>query len=102
LIFSAEGGFDIPAGLNPVTQLHEQEMVLPKEQANTIRSLGHATDAASGGGDTHFNHHGDNHFHIDGSGDPSNTAEEVMKHLGNAYRAGRHLTDPNARRIFSR
>lgn len=41
---SARGGFDIPAGLNPVTQLHEEEMVLPKEQANVIR------DMANGGG----------------------------------------------------
>lgn len=41
---SARNGFDIPAGLNPVTQLHEEEMVLPKEQANVIR------DMANGGG----------------------------------------------------
>lgn len=26
---SARGGYDIPAGVNPVTQLHEEEMVLP-------------------------------------------------------------------------
>lgn len=39
-IASAEGGFDIPKGVNPLTQLHEQEMVLPKEHANTIRDLG--------------------------------------------------------------
>lgn len=43
-IASAEGGYDIPAGVNPVTQLHEQEMVLPKAQANAIR------DMADGGG----------------------------------------------------
>jgi len=36
---SAEGGFDIPAGVNPVTQLHEKEMVLPKAQAEVIRNL---------------------------------------------------------------
>jgi lambda family phage tail tape measure protein len=38
-IASAEGGYDIPAGVNPMTQLHEQEMVLPKQQANVIRDL---------------------------------------------------------------
>lgn len=43
---SAAGGYDIPAGLNPMTQLHEEEMVLPKEYANTIRGL-----AAGQGGD---------------------------------------------------
>lgn len=44
-IASARGGYDIPAGINPVTQLHEQEMVLPKEQADAIRNL-----AAGGSG----------------------------------------------------
>ena len=29
-IASAEGGFDVPRGLNPVTQLHQEEMVLPR------------------------------------------------------------------------
>lgn len=38
-IKSARGGYDIPAGVNPMVQLHEQEMVLPKEQANTIRNM---------------------------------------------------------------
>jgi hypothetical protein len=41
---SARGGYDIPSGVNPVTQLHEEEMVLPKEQANAVR------DMANGGG----------------------------------------------------
>lgn len=36
---SAAGGWDIPAGLNPMTQLHEREMILPAEHADTIRSL---------------------------------------------------------------
>jgi len=38
-VASAEGGYDIPAGVNPMTQLHEQEMVLPKPQANVIRDM---------------------------------------------------------------
>ena len=38
-VFSAASGFDIPAGLNPMTQLHSREMVLPEEHADTIRSL---------------------------------------------------------------
>lgn len=42
---SAEGGYDIPAGKNPMAQLHEKEMVLPKAQADVIRGL-----AANGGG----------------------------------------------------
>ncbi|MBF0460592.1 MAG: hypothetical protein HQL87_04270, partial [Magnetococcales bacterium] len=46
-ILSAAGGFDVPAGINPVTQLHEREMVLPKAQAEVIRSL--AANGAGGG-----------------------------------------------------
>lgn len=49
---SAEGGFDIPAGVNPLTQLHEKEMVLPAEHAETIRNMG-----GGGGGDTHVHVH---------------------------------------------
>ena len=37
---SASGGYDIPAGVNPLTQLHQREMVLPAEHADTIRGLG--------------------------------------------------------------
>lgn len=46
-IRSAAGGYDIPAGLNPITQLHAQEMVLPKEYANVIRGM--AEGDGSGG-----------------------------------------------------
>lgn len=58
-IKSARGGYDIPSGVNPVTQLHEDEMVLPSQHANTIREMGKAmrsgasfgaTAAAEGGG----------------------------------------------------
>lgn len=51
-IKSARGGYDIPAGVNPVTQLHEEEMVLPKQHANTIRALGKnlSSDGGIGGG----------------------------------------------------
>jgi hypothetical protein len=50
-IKSAAGGFDIPSGMNPFTQLHSQEMVLPAELANKIRGM---TD---GGGETHIHIH---------------------------------------------
>lgn len=38
-IKSAAGGYDIPAGINPVTRLHASEMVLPAEHAETIRRM---------------------------------------------------------------
>lgn len=53
---SAAKGYDIPAGTNPLTQLHEREMVLPADLADKVRnSTGsgevhlhvHATDAQS-------------------------------------------------------
>lgn len=55
-MFSAKGGFDIPAGVNPVTQLHEREMVLPAEYADTIRSMaGGASMAGAGGVNVNIN-----------------------------------------------
>lgn len=47
--FRAAGGFDIPSGMNPVTQLHEKEMVLPAQYADVIRGLAN-NGGASGGG----------------------------------------------------
>ena len=43
-VASAAGGFDIPAGANPVTQLHAREMVLPASLAEPLR------DSLAGGG----------------------------------------------------
>jgi len=54
MIPSAAGGFDIPAGVNPLTQLHEKEMVLPKEHAEAIRNM---TGGSSGGGSQHLHIH---------------------------------------------
>lgn len=52
-IASASGGYDIPAGVNPMTQLHQKEMVLPAKHADTIRALGE-NGGAGGGGDIHL------------------------------------------------
>ena len=38
-VASAEGGYDIPAGVAPLTQLHEREMVLPAKHADVIRAI---------------------------------------------------------------
>lgn len=46
---SGAGGFDIPVGVNPVTQLHEKEMVLPSRYADVIRGLA-GNGGASGSG----------------------------------------------------
>jgi TP901 family phage tail tape measure protein len=52
-VHSAARGYDIPAGVNPMTQLHAQEMVLPAELANRIRGI----TSGGGGGETHFHVH---------------------------------------------
>jgi hypothetical protein len=46
---SAAGGYDIPSGVNPVAQLHQQEMVLPKDLANRVRGM-----TGGGGGNTYI------------------------------------------------
>jgi hypothetical protein len=59
-IASAAGGYDIPAGLNPLAQLHAQEMVLPATLANPMRSL-LTNYAGANGGDAASA--GDSHVH---------------------------------------
>lgn len=51
---AAAGGFDIPAGVNPVTQLHQEEMVLPANIANPLRD---AIDDGALGGAQHIHLH---------------------------------------------
>jgi hypothetical protein len=46
---SARGGWDIPAGVNPITQLHEREMVLPQGPADVIRGLAEQGGAGRAG-----------------------------------------------------
>lgn len=46
---AAAQGYDVPIGVNPVTQLHQQEMVLPAELADVVRGMA-GSGARSGGG----------------------------------------------------
>lgn len=53
---SAAGGFDIPAGVNPVVQTHAKEMILPAKYADVIRSMAEGSGGSggsAGGGDTY-------------------------------------------------
>lgn len=54
---SAAGGYDIPAGINPLTQLHAEEMVLPASIANPLRQLveGGGGERRTGGGSVVYN-----------------------------------------------
>lgn len=46
---SAAGGFDIPSGVNPLTQLHEKEMVLPAKYADVVRGMAEGGEGGAGG-----------------------------------------------------
>lgn len=52
-LLAAAGGFDVPHGVNPITQLHQEEMVLPANIANPLRE---AVEGGGMGGDAY-------HFH---------------------------------------
>jgi hypothetical protein len=63
---SAARGYDIPAGVNPLTQLHAEEMVLPASIARPLRGLLAANDAGANdgagfGGGAHYHTH---NYHI--------------------------------------
>jgi hypothetical protein len=60
-VASAEGGYDIPSGVNPMTQLHEKEMVLPKAEAEKIRNLDNG--GIGGSGITHIHTSGGDFIH---------------------------------------
>jgi hypothetical protein len=49
-IASAEGGYDIPHGLNPITQLHQDEMVLPARSRTPCASHGLGGSGGRSGG----------------------------------------------------
>jgi hypothetical protein len=55
-IFSAEGGFDIPKGTNPIVQTHANEMILPSRHADTMRALSemHLQGGLAGGRGDHY------------------------------------------------
>ena len=46
---SAEGGFDIPAAVNPIVQTHAKEMILPAKYADVIRGLAEGAGGGLGG-----------------------------------------------------
>ena len=47
---SAAGGWDVPAGVNPMAQIHEEEMVIPAKYANGLRDLINGGEQGDGDG----------------------------------------------------
>lgn len=52
---AAEGGFDIPAGVNPVVQTHQREMILPAHIADPLRNMIDGGGSPGGGMTVHVN-----------------------------------------------
>ncbi|RCS59716.1 phage tail tape measure protein [Parvibium lacunae] len=52
MVKSASGGFDIGFGDNPLTQLHQEEMVLPRVYGNTLRDMAEVYTNSKTGADT--------------------------------------------------
>ena len=50
---SADKGYDIPVGVNPVTQLHQEEMVLPADIAKPLRNAIKSGGNSGGGSGGH-------------------------------------------------
>jgi hypothetical protein len=93
-IKSAAGGFDIPSGTNPVTQLHEEEMVLPKGIANPLRKMlaGGGAGAESSGESAQGNSMAV-HYHDYSGGkltdaDINRNAVKIAKALNRVHRDG--------------
>jgi hypothetical protein len=88
LVASAAGGYDIPAGANPLTQLHAQEMVLPARLANPMRdmlaSFG-SGDAQTPGGHTFS--FGDTHIHGAPNMSPADFKQALSEHRANVAEA---------------
>jgi hypothetical protein len=71
---SAEGGYDIPAGVNPLVQAHEKEMILPKAQAEVIRGLAARGGAGGGGPVIHYSPN----FNIDSRSDQQQVRKDMQ------------------------
>jgi hypothetical protein len=64
LVASAEGGFDIPTGVNPLTQLHQEEMVLPARFANPLRDVLNSFSPSGANSSPSSGDSGDTHLHL--------------------------------------
>jgi hypothetical protein len=80
--YSAKGGYDVPAGLNPQTQLHEKEMVLPQPIADPLRQAIASGQLGGGGGS-------DPSVHITAM--DSRSVEKALSRNGSLQKAMRNL-----------
>ena len=69
---SAAGGYNIPAGINPLVQTHAEEMILPKDLSNAVRGM------AAGGGKITINTSGGDFIH-------KNDLASLLKQMGRSF-----------------
>ncbi|WP_297367298.1 phage tail tape measure protein [Acidocella sp.] len=103
-VLSAEGGMVIGAGENPLTQLHEKEMVLPAHIAQPLLAMTSAGDVFnnSSGGEVH-NYHINQTLNAPG-GSAGDFSDQVWRALEVGVRDGRHTSGryPGVTRMMRR
>ncbi|WP_026440174.1 phage tail tape measure protein [Acidocella facilis] len=101
-VMSAEGGTVIPAGVNPLMQLHEKEVVLPAHIAQPLLGMVNNGMDDQGGGDSYqLNFH--NTVHSAG-GNGGVSVEDVFAAMNAGVRSGLHSSGkyPALARAFRR
>ena len=79
---AAAKGFDIPAGVNPLTQLHEKEMVLPANIAQPLRdNISEGGGLGSGGLNVHYNDYSGKLTDSDIRRNAGKLAKAIREHL---------------------
>jgi hypothetical protein len=79
----AAKGYDVPAGVNPIVQVHEQEMILPAHIANPLRDMLSSGSQRAGGAFTTV--------HIHGSDTQTMTIGQFKKFVYQLQRDGHNL-----------
>ncbi len=101
-VLSAEGGTVIPAGVNPLAQLHEKEMVLPANIAQPLLDMVSGGGDSGGGGDTYNMHFNNSVTSNGGAGGIS--VDDVFAAMNAGVRSGLHSSGkyPALSRAFRR
>lgn len=89
---SAASGWDVPAGVNPMAQIHAEEMVLPAKYANGLRDLINGGQQESGmpgsGAQVIYNDHSGRLSQADIRRNARTIADELTRLGRNGYRPG--------------
>ena len=96
---AAEQGFDVPGGVNPVTRLHQREMVLPAKYADVIRGLESGGGGSAGHTTVNLNisTHDAGSFAKSLNDNSSDVAKALKKHLRETGRVSAFVLMPPKR-----